>query len=220
LIERGLRDLDVAEQTHVNNVVLLEEHRDALDIFERLDRMYFGYARATARSELPGFWKSGDRFTVFLGDQEPEGDDFGGSYMLDAFLVGNDDLDFWNEVGEPGALTQERLRDVLRKFRPKLLEGQWPAELNQRLAYPSASRIFVGAELFRKHTIPLGLAIWSAPTGADVWIDGKFVGNTEFAVEVAITTGEHSVVIRKDGYETWSRKLNVRIPDDWNIKES
>ncbi len=218
LIGRGLRDLDAAEQTHVNHVVLLEEDRDGLGIFERLDCIHLGYARATADSELPGFWRTGDEFTIFLGDLEPDGDDFGGGYMLDAFLVGKDDHDFWDEVGEPAALTQERLRDVIRKFRPKLLEGQWPGKINKRVAYPSASRIFVGAELFssRRHNITLGLAIWSTPTGADVEIDGRFVGDTESGVEVAITTGEHSVVLRKAGYETWSRQLNVRVPDDWS----
>ena len=54
-------------------------------------------------------------------------------------------------------------------------------------SYPrsEAHRIFVGAEVFSspsKTYIPFGLAIWSSPGGADVEIDGRFVGNTESSV--------------------------------------
>jgi hypothetical protein len=221
LVMRGLRDLDLAEQRHVNHVVFLEEDRDASHIFDRLDRIYLEYGRGTADSEISGFWKTGDTFTRFIGDSEPDGDDFGEMYILDSFLVGNDDLDFWNELGDPAMVTQEKLREGVRKYRPKLLEGQTPGE-HARAVRPPSSRIFVGADLFRstKNNIPLGLAIWSTPTGANVEIDGTFVGDTESGVEVAITTGEHSVVVKKAGYEIWSRKLNVRIPEHWDLKES
>jgi len=49
--------------------------------------------------------------------------------------------------------------------------------------------------------------VMSAPDGADIEIDGSFVGNTPSTVEVE--AGEHSVVIKKVGYEVWERKLKV-----------
>jgi len=49
--------------------------------------------------------------------------------------------------------------------------------------------------------------VTSIPDGADIEIDGSFVGNTPSTVEVA--TGEHTVVIKKVGYQMWERNLKV-----------
>jgi hypothetical protein len=215
LVARGLRDLEAAEQDTQNRPEIFEQLDP--ELFERLDKIYLSYGRGTAESELSGFWKAGDTFTRFVGDLEPDGDDMGGFYELDSFLVGNDDLDFWNEIGDSAALTQEKLRDGIRKYLPKLLGRQTPGE-HARAVSPPSSRIFVGADLFSssRHNIALGLAIWSYPEGADVEIDGSLVGNTESSLAVAIAPGEHSVVLRKAGYETWSRKLKVRVPEGWS----
>ena len=51
------------------------------------------------------------------------------------------------------------------------------------------------------------LSLISNPEGADIEIDGDFVGNTPSAVEV--TLGEHLVAVKKAGYKTWERKLKV-----------
>jgi len=51
------------------------------------------------------------------------------------------------------------------------------------------------------------LSVMSAPEGADIEIDGSFVGNTPSGVEVA--AGEHVVTVKKSGYKTWERKLRV-----------
>jgi hypothetical protein len=47
----------------------------------------------------------------------------------------------------------------------------------------------------------------STPEGADIEIDGNFVGNTPSSIEV--TPGEHQVVVKKSGYKDWTRKLKV-----------
>lgn len=51
------------------------------------------------------------------------------------------------------------------------------------------------------------LAIDSTPSGADIEIDGTFVGNTPSTVNAA--AGSHEVVVKKKGFADWSRKLNV-----------
>lgn len=51
------------------------------------------------------------------------------------------------------------------------------------------------------------LSVSSNPTGADIEVDGSFVGNTPSTVD--ITTGEHTVVVKKAGYKDWSRTLKV-----------
>lgn len=51
------------------------------------------------------------------------------------------------------------------------------------------------------------IAINSTPVGADIEIDGNFVGNTPSTVSVA--PGSHQIVVKKKGFAEWSRTLNV-----------
>lgn len=51
------------------------------------------------------------------------------------------------------------------------------------------------------------LTINSDPAGADIELDGGFVGNTPSTIE--IPTGDHSVRISKAGYKDWERKLKA-----------
>ena len=47
----------------------------------------------------------------------------------------------------------------------------------------------------------------STPSGADIEIDGKFVGNTPSSVNVA--PGDHEIAVKKNGFAVWDRKMNV-----------
>jgi hypothetical protein len=47
----------------------------------------------------------------------------------------------------------------------------------------------------------------STPPGADIQLDGSFVGNTPSDVQVP--EGEHGIVIKKAGFKDWERKLKV-----------
>ncbi len=51
------------------------------------------------------------------------------------------------------------------------------------------------------------IAISSTPDGADIEIDGGFVGNTPSSIEA--TPGDHVVVIHKKGFKDWERKVKV-----------
>ena len=51
------------------------------------------------------------------------------------------------------------------------------------------------------------LQLESDPTGADIEIDGSFVGNTPSDVQVA--EGDHTVTVKKAGFKDWERKLKV-----------
>ena len=51
------------------------------------------------------------------------------------------------------------------------------------------------------------LALVSVPDGADIEIDGSFVGNTPSDVQV--TEGDHTVTVKKAGFKDWERKLKV-----------
>jgi len=51
------------------------------------------------------------------------------------------------------------------------------------------------------------LSISSIPDGADIEVDGSFMGNTPSAVE--LSPGEHTVSVKKSGYKPWERKIKL-----------
>jgi hypothetical protein len=51
------------------------------------------------------------------------------------------------------------------------------------------------------------LQIESSPPGADIEVDGSFVGSTPSDVQVA--EGDHTVVVKKSGFKNWERKLKA-----------
>jgi len=51
------------------------------------------------------------------------------------------------------------------------------------------------------------LSIDSTPPGADIEIDGAFVGNTPSTVSVA--PGSHQIAVKKKGFAPWTKTLNV-----------
>jgi hypothetical protein len=51
------------------------------------------------------------------------------------------------------------------------------------------------------------LQLGSDPPGADIEVDGSFVGNTPSDVQV--TEGDHTVTVKKAGFKDWERKLKV-----------
>jgi PEGA domain len=51
------------------------------------------------------------------------------------------------------------------------------------------------------------LTISSVPDGADIEVDGSFVGNTPSVIELA--SGDHSVIVKKPGYKPLERKIKI-----------
>jgi hypothetical protein len=55
------------------------------------------------------------------------------------------------------------------------------------------------------------VAIDSDPAGADVNIDGVFVGNTPLP-EFKLAPGQHDIELKKTGFATWTRRIAI-VPD-------
>lgn len=55
--------------------------------------------------------------------------------------------------------------------------------------------------------VQASIVIDSTPPGADIEIDGGFVGNTPSTVAVA--PGSHQIAVKKKGFVDWSKTLNV-----------
>lgn len=56
-------------------------------------------------------------------------------------------------------------------------------------------------------TAPAIVTIESTPPGADIEVDGGFVGNTPSTINIA--PGSHEIDVKKKGFTDWSRKLIV-----------
>ena len=54
---------------------------------------------------------------------------------------------------------------------------------------------------------PTNVSIKSDPDGADIIVDGKFVGSTPSSV--FLKSGEHTIVIKKEGHKTWERFVRL-----------
>lgn len=51
------------------------------------------------------------------------------------------------------------------------------------------------------------LAVSSIPTGAEISVDGAFVGSTPSSVPVSM--GNHTISVKKTGYNSWDRTIRV-----------
>ena len=55
------------------------------------------------------------------------------------------------------------------------------------------------------------LSIESTPGAADIEVDGNFMGNTPSAIE--LSPGQHTIVVTKNGYQPWQRKIMLAPGD-------
>ena len=51
------------------------------------------------------------------------------------------------------------------------------------------------------------VSVVSTPAGADIELDGAFVGSTPSSIPV--TPGDHTITVKKSGFTTWERKIKV-----------
>lgn len=95
-------------------------------------------------------------------------------------------------VNDDAGDLKKRVSESLVKLKGQPLQD--PAAPGQAAAAPAAP-------------IQASIAIDSTPTGADIEIDGAFVGNTPSNISVA--PGSHQVAVKKKGFTDWTKTLNV-----------
>lgn len=79
----------------------------------------------------------------------------------------------------------------LAKFQPPAPAGQGQASSAPAQPNPASATLQIGSD----------------PPGADIEVDGSFVGNAPSDVQVA--EGDHTVTVKKAGFKDWERKLKV-----------
>jgi hypothetical protein len=60
------------------------------------------------------------------------------------------------------------------------------------------------------------LAVASIPDGADIEVDGSFVGNTPS--DLQLPEGMHNIVVKKTGFKNWERTLKVNGGSNVHLK--
>jgi hypothetical protein len=89
------------------------------------------------------------------------------------------------------------------------VNGDMHLDMTKFVAAPPASAPLPVADAPSvSQTIALAsLVIDSTPSGADIEIDGAFVGNTPSTVNVA--PGTHDIAVKKKGFTDWTKKMTV-----------
>ena len=61
------------------------------------------------------------------------------------------------------------------------------------------------------------MKITSDPAGADVTVDGSFMGNTP--AQLKLTAGKHRVQIVSEGFSEWSREIEVSVGSELSLND-
>jgi hypothetical protein len=82
--------------------------------------------------------------------------------------------------------------------------GNIPLEKSKFDLTAQSGTISQGSALTSSQT---AISITSVPPGADLEVDGKFIGNTPSSMNLA--SGDHAIKVTKKGYKTWERNLTA-----------
>ena len=127
-------------------------------------------------------------------------------------------LNFALAAGELASFVQTRFQYDLSK-RPTLPQEVTPRALvpvstagaATGLGNPSASgKSFAPASTIHENpqaNADAVLEITSVPSGADIEIDGAFVGNTPSSI--GVSAGDHTLKVTKNGYIAWDKKIKT-----------
>lgn len=128
-------------------------------------------------------------------------------YLEMVILPGN-----WRGGGRLIPVGQEDARNALLKLKP--LKGQ-QAELPQTAAVQSAPPEAVQADNSQPESRvapepvaqPSNVIVKSTPAGADINVDGKYMGSTPSTIQ--LVPGDHEVSIEKENLRPWQRTMTV-----------
>jgi hypothetical protein len=93
----------------------------------------------------------------------------------------------------------------------KAVMAEWESKGKARAAAAAATATPAAAVVNAAEKTPepakTKVQVTSEPAGADIEVDGAFVGNTPSTVE--LTAGDHTVAVKKDGFKAWEKKIKT-----------
>lgn len=153
-------------------------------------------------SHLYSFGIRGKQFQYIEG-KLPNGFPFHGR------LTDHDVRNLQGRGAEVIVLNQDYTSDDLKQARLdcKGETGKTPLQEGEKAksSTPAAPAASAGSALVSGSNTELVVA--STPSGADIEIDGKFVGSTPSSITVG--AGDHDIVVKKNGFAAWARKIST-----------
>jgi PEGA domain len=87
------------------------------------------------------------------------------------------------------------------------INGDMKLDLARFQAAPSTSATVGGNTNVLSSTEQARVQVSSTPDGADIEVDGSFVGNTPSTI--GVSAGEHKLSVKKSGFKPWERNISV-----------
>jgi len=118
----------------------------------------------------------------------------------------------WRGGGRLIPVGQEDAKAALLKLKPldeKVAEtGEQSTVLSAQPGDSSASGTGAAPQAESSpHASPASVSVKSTPEGADINVDGKFMGNTPSTIQ--LDAGVHQILIEKEGLKPWQRTMTV-----------
>jgi hypothetical protein len=123
------------------------------------------------------------------------------AYLEMVILSGN-----WRGGGRLIPVGQEDAKNALLKLKPQ--DGK-QAEVSETSVAPSAQPEPAPADNSQAEPPmqPATVTVKSTPPGADINVDGKYMGSTPSTIQ--LSAGDHVVSVEKEGLRPWQRGMTV-----------
>ena len=118
----------------------------------------------------------------------------------------------WRGGGRLVPVSQEDAKSALLKLKPlddkegDISEGSTPPPAQAQVPAADIAQAEPHAES-GPAAQPASVTVKSTPPGADINVDGKFMGSTPSTIQLA--PGEHQVSVEKEGLRPWQRTMTV-----------
>jgi hypothetical protein len=104
------------------------------------------------------------------------------------------------------------LNSVVKDIENHKNSGESPVEVAkvQKTSFqtnPSPPAVLPRSVSEAQPAVDASIDITSSPSGADVEMDGSFVGNSPS--NIGVSPGDHTISMKKNGYKIWERKIKV-----------
>ena len=96
---------------------------------------------------------------------------------------------------------------------PTFINGNFPLDLAKfqqaasGAAPPQSTPALSGSPAQTQISTNAEIEVTSTPAGAEIEVDGNFVGSTPSTV--GVSAGDHTIAVKKNGYKAWERKIKV-----------
>jgi hypothetical protein len=147
---------------------------------------------------------------IVLLDHEGGKDAISRDNKIAIFSNGSGDAIFSRSTRSLGNAVKDACPVIYHDFSRRAAVADSNKQVEASVSEDTAQTL-VAADASRKVA---SIHVTSSPVGADILVDGKFVGSTPSTLQLA--PGDHTINVHKNGFAAWNRSVHV-VPGDVNI---